>query len=724
LRARVVDDAHLGIANARVELADLKISTTSAHDGSIALEIPLDTPHAQLVAAFTCPRYASRWSIVELAPGQTTTLGDVVLGPGASIAGRVVDRDGAPRENANVWATGVEIFGSKRRAALTGPDLHPGAPSAISDAEGRFRIEGVGAGQHRVWANAKDMRYAWSEPARVDSGAQVDGVVLTLVPIEASDSIDGVVLDPHGAPVPDAQLSVEFRTADWSSNHARLLDASARFHLLIEGDAPHDLRATDARGRWPEAVAFGVLPGARDVVLQFSEATRLDVLVRDAQKNALADFTLYAQRARDATSITLTKTERPEPGRARIRVPSEAFVLTALGPGFAPKKSDVLDPQHLPESVTFDLDALPGISGVVQHDGHPIANASVQLFAPPESGRCYERDGYPIRFRSEPLCSATTDADGRFLLTTEKSGDLTVLVANEGFATAEVGPLHVDARSGGANLVIQLDRGGTIECDVLMPPGQSAEGGIVSVNRGDTFPRTARADANGRVRFDQLAAGKWQVRRAERMIDGNGHTFALSACDRAEFEHDCVVTVGATTRFALDLRDDRPCTLHGVLEWGGAPALGWTVALWPESGVLLSGSPPSTSIDEHGAFELSTPNKGRYRLTFERGDSSGSLAAEVELAKGTQTWHRSIDRATLTVKRTNASAPELTVLWETNELAYYGAAKPNQTTTLEVPAGRVTLGTYVHDSGLALSKWSEALAVDLAPNEERAVEID
>ena len=58
---------------------------------------------------------------------------------------------------------------------------------------------------------------------------------------------------------------------------------------------------------------------------------------------------------------------------------------------------------------------------------------------------------------------------------------------------------------------------------------QVASGAIVAASRGDGFPRTTRADGQGRYRFEHLAPGRWQV---ERVALGYLHANLLEALDR------------------------------------------------------------------------------------------------------------------------------------------------------------------------------------------------
>jgi len=717
LRARVLDATRHPLADARVSLQE-RVAGSSAADGTVELEWPAGSGTQGLVAEFALAGFATRWLEVDLERAKTTSLGDVVLEPGATLAGLVLGPDGLPQAGADVSVTGVEFVGPQELAVRRGPVTHPGAPRARTDGEGRFRVEGVEPGTRRVWAGATRMRFCWSAPIEIAAGEEKAGIELTLAAQTESDTIEGVVLDPAGDPFPAAYLLFSFDSPSWTSTTRVNLESDGSFQKLVELAGPHDLRATDPRGRWPQASALGVLPGARDVVLQFREPSWLSVEVRARAGEPIAEFSLSALRP-DAVSIPLARIERGAPGTARVPVPAEPFELLAAAPGFGAARSETLDPAALPASVRLVLDPRPGFSGVVVFEGAPVRGARVLLHALPKRGRTYDLDGVRLRVRPSASATATTGADGSFTLTPGDAGEYLILVDADGYAVAERGPLALGEGAGVAGLEIALDRGGVIEGRVRMPSELSPEGVIVAVNRGDTLARTQRVGADGEFRFEALAAGAWQVRRVERMI-GSSHVFAITALD-APFEPDCRVELGGVTHHDLDLSDARPCVVAGELVWGGRPARGWTVALWPASGVVL-GNPPASVLDERGAFTVSSAEPGAFRLQFRPPTGLGEWSVPIDGVRGANAFHRDVATATLVVRRPSAEGGELQLDQE-GEATFLAALPAGATTTLELPCGAIAIGRYEQQGGLELSRWDETLALTLAPGERREIEL-
>ena len=63
------------------------------------------------------------------------------------------------------------------------------------------------------------------------------------------------------------------------------------------------------------------------------------------------------------------------------------------------------------------------------------------------------------------------------------------------------------------------------------------------------------------------------------------------------------------------------------------------------------------------------------------------------------------------------------MLLEESDETFYAEPPAGATSTFELPAGRISLGRYERQSGLALSRWDEELALDLAPGERREIEM-
>ncbi|MCI0673543.1 MAG: carboxypeptidase regulatory-like domain-containing protein, partial [Myxococcaceae bacterium] len=245
----------------------------------------------------------------------------------ASLAGRVVDAAGGPVAGAAVHAS----------LPLNAPPSRADAvlPEALTDEDGRFRLESLAPGLYDVTAWRAELA-----PARLEGvAAGREDLVLTL---REGVRLEGTVRDVAGTPIPSFTLSVQRRVGP----------------LQRTGWA--EQAVVDAEGRY---VLRGLLPGSYAVQVAahgHAPAERALEVTEGASSPLRADFTL-SEGARLSGQVVEAKTEKPLE-RARIQVEG------LLGGGSLAVRFDALtDAQG-----TFSLSGLaPGeMSLYVAADGH------------------------------------------------------------------------------------------------------------------------------------------------------------------------------------------------------------------------------------------------------------------------------------------------------------------------------------------------------------------
>jgi len=148
-------------------------------------EFSLWAPRGSLRAAIDAPGYAS--AHVEAIEGAPV---EVVLRPGASVSGTVVD-----------GVTGTPLAGV--RVEVLDANTLPW-DWGRSDERGRFRLERLPAGAHVVQAAAFERR---SEPARLEL---VEGEARELsITLRPARSVRGVVVDDEGTPCGEGSVALE-----------------------------------------------------------------------------------------------------------------------------------------------------------------------------------------------------------------------------------------------------------------------------------------------------------------------------------------------------------------------------------------------------------------------------------------------------------------------------------------------------------------------------------
>ena len=157
------------------------------------------------------PAIAEELETRKVRPGEALLLELRLRGEGGTVAGRVLDPEGDPVEGARVVVGNPARYGTREDGSL-GP-ASP-SPSLVTDEEGRFAVDGVGAGLNEVYALADGFPLQ-IRIVDVYQEGMVDPVELTLV---APVTLTGTVLDPRGRllvePLVDARPLRRFSTGD------------------------------------------------------------------------------------------------------------------------------------------------------------------------------------------------------------------------------------------------------------------------------------------------------------------------------------------------------------------------------------------------------------------------------------------------------------------------------------------------------------------------------
>jgi hypothetical protein len=167
-------------------------------------------------------RYRIRAQAAGLVPGVLRNVGietrlDIVLEAGRTIEGVVLDRDTQqPVPTAQVEARDVFQF-----ALFFAPGA--GVAGAVSDLQGRFRIEGLGPGSHAITATAPGYGRGGVNVAEAQTRVQVT--------LARGGSIAGVVIDGDRRPVSGAAVGAEGEPDARQLRGNAITDRNGRFTL-------------------------------------------------------------------------------------------------------------------------------------------------------------------------------------------------------------------------------------------------------------------------------------------------------------------------------------------------------------------------------------------------------------------------------------------------------------------------------------------------------------
>jgi RNA polymerase sigma factor (sigma-70 family) len=353
---------------------------------------------------------------VEVRKGELTEGVDLTLVPGAVLKGQVIERS--------------------TKSPIPGATVESFFQTVVTDAEGRFTIEGLHAGSVLLVARAKGFA---REMEQVDlSLGEENSTTINMVP---GGAIEGMVTDSAGKPVPAADVM-----ADWGPTASVKTDRAGRY--VVEGItlASKDIKVTASKDGVSavKAVVPGFPHGESRVTLdlQLEKGIVLKGLVVDAGDQPVSDaMILFGDQSGEGGAHGMVYTG--DDGRFTIKGASEKTLsLTAQKSGFAPS---MISLSNLSPEAREDLRIVlrPGhfLAGTVTDaKGSPVVGAQIYAYFPSASH------------------SVRSDAGGRFRLTDLAPAVSSLWITKEGFAEGSIQDVKTDRE----DLSIILEEAGQI----------------------------------------------------------------------------------------------------------------------------------------------------------------------------------------------------------------------------------------------------------------------
>ncbi|MEM7308094.1 MAG: sigma-70 family RNA polymerase sigma factor [Planctomycetota bacterium] len=642
LAARAIDEALRPIAGAVLSLYSAK-SEPSGADGRVELALSAAHTHdGGYLVALQASGYGTIFEHVQLESDEPLLdLGDLVLAPGGTLAGRVLGPDGAPLAGAEVVIGGEDhLRHSPDDLARMGPEPYGWSPRTRTDADGRFRLDGVEAGERVLWAGARGRYWTWLADLDVPVGEAIDVGDLRLTALRREDRITGRVVDPTGEPLAGYRFWVSCQAPYGPRMDYGFTDAEGRFVVAVIADATHDLRVEDLNERWSDAFLPGVMPGTEGVELAFRDTRelRFDVRLRGAEAPLAFRLAALSEVGDEPIAEALG-----EAGTATLREPDERFRLRVGADGARQVVLGPFGPGELAAVTAVELERAPGITGRVTAGGVGLAGAELRLYREPAPGMLIHVRGFRSRTPFNPELTGRSDADGRFLLTPQEAGDYVLRVDRDGYAAGEVDLAGFDPAVGAAELVVELDAGGSVEGLVRTPAGVDPAGLVVAASRLDPYPRPTRVGADGRYRLDGLTAGPWTVEllRSDPLQQDFRSTHHLVDELPPALRPNVDVRAGDVARRDFDLADLPRSGVEGTLTVDDAPAAGWRVEL--RIAGFHTGRDedlPRAEVGADGRYRIEIGREGPHELVFRHPDVTLGVSAlvELELRDGTLSY--------------------------------------------------------------------------------------
>jgi protocatechuate 3,4-dioxygenase beta subunit len=482
--------------------------------------------------------YASSLRAVALS-GQEAQRLDLVMGRGATIAGRVTDiRSGLGVEGVAVLASlaGLSMW------ELMEDELDSGT-SAETDAEGRYLIDGLTPDNYRVSVQGRDLGYIPSGDSTrsllVEGGRSLENIDFT---IELGAVVEGYVRDDRGNPIAEAFIDVSAgspmaaATAAMETMDMSLLrplsgttGADGRFEVVgLDYDADYRVRGEYEGMADAISAGFsidrGTSPHTVNLVLTIGTTVSGRVVYEDGQAAPDAEVTMMGRGlALGANFVEQVRAD--ENGAFEIEhVPAGSYMaVTDMNFMFANR-------QDGEGTVAIDVDGVQPVTGVEliarrDNEGNGgegrIAGRVIDANSSPAAGITIAAK---LSMGMGSSRSAVTDESGRFAIE-ELRGQLYDLSASSDNVMAKVRAVAV-----GSEVTLQLTQPGVVSGVVVDSSGKASWSTEVRLERsgeennnpmGGMFAAMAggfgggrgaqRTDAEGLFTFENVEAGEYIV---------------------------------------------------------------------------------------------------------------------------------------------------------------------------------------------------------------------
>lgn len=456
---------------------------------------------------------------LDLRGRETIDVGDLAVGPGAKVSGRVLDHEGKPAVGVRVAATWMITNGIN--VILTDPDTAPALQmETTTDEEGRYALEHLEPTDTTLFFVAPS---GAAEIVRKLGFDELKTVELPDVTLPGPRFVAGTVAWSDGTPIADARVFATGALGGAVRPTDAAADGSWRIDYIPGGDKTN--LGVLVPGM-PVQMKAQVPIGRDDVRIEFPVPGKLGGTVVEAQSGEPVerfriqlvptkepeDWTLRIVAKQVRRGLGATPFVSPEGRFAFGRVAPGTYKLTLTADGYpATKLGDIVVAAK--ETATIRIEVAEGFvaRGTVRRStGEPVKGARVYVLP---GGRVRagaqgpQLQGY-IRDR-EP--DAIARADGVFELPPQTPEHYDVIASLPGaLPGVERG---IDLRAGdAADVEIRLPPAGTVRGLMLDEHARPAKGETVFLLYRNGIVRTVMTGADGRFELTGMPVGRCLVR--------------------------------------------------------------------------------------------------------------------------------------------------------------------------------------------------------------------
>jgi len=571
---------------------------------------------------------------------------ELVLAPVAAVRGRAIRADGGalPAFSARLVSTAGDVPGGWIERTGLAPVHVPLNEAGSTD--GAFALPVPSAGSFRLQVDAEGFAQRETLLLTLPADAEREHVVV----LERLARLEGVVLDPDGAPCATAFVDLLPGAGEPAlgmlfdaESETRETDAAGRF--AFDAVAPGALmlgarsRGGDGEVLWApsERITLDVAPGAvqRDLRLQLQRGGTIEGVVLDDEGGPIEGASLYSMQLDTLTNGHATsdaegrfRIEHLAPGRYQIQAMADLGAEpdpAAAAREMMVEQADVADGETV--FVTFGgvrADAVT-VRGRVTLGGEPVR---AEIAFAPDAGGGSERRGLA------GFAMGRAEEDGEFETRLDRPGDYVLVVTPNGddFAAhlqpvrvPAVSEFRVDVALPSASIEGRVLRGDGSACGNVAVVAQRSDG-LINGAAIDLMTSDVTTDDDGEFEIVGLAAGEYDV------VVGGASLFAMF--DAAEGDEATPVT-RAAVRLAAG---ERATGVEIVLAEGGRIAgrvvdangrpVPAAVVWFRDSNGRIVERLSLTSTDAGGRFPGRLLAPGEYTVLARTGGSGdGGLAA-------------------------------------------------------------------------------------------------
>lgn len=547
------------------------------------------------------------------------------LAVGVTVEGVVVDESGTPLE-------GIRVEADSEGGSWFGGDRH-----GMTDAQGRFRIAGIKAGDLEVSATKKGYEDASVELEDLPDRHVEGGIRLVL---DRGQFISGRVLWEDGTPAAKAVVKASkdgerswrggffgddvfrsesdgtFLVSGLDEGKYRL-DAHGTITEVVPVKSELTGRIRDKKKKVVLRAAQEDIPvGTQGVELVLTRGRFIGGVVTDDLGASLERFHVVARRRIKnddwwRTADEIAELFRDTSGAFEVGLQPGRWELRIRAKGHKESETQTIEVPYEGPDLVFRLDRTATIEGrVVSHRGAPVRGAVVDVSK--SAGRSY------FGWNDQ---EDKTDQDGRFELEDIPSGSVTLIARAPGHASSPEVVLDVAPGEALRGIEIALSMGATLVAEVRDANGRPIPYRTVEAsNRDARFGETYQTNADGVFEATGLPAGTLNLEsfptdQEIQALTGKGTAEgARSAQSLLRIEEDVELLDGQTTRVVLQPPRLSIIRLTGRVTGGGEVLDDVYVSANVDSEEDLPWVRDET--DNDGEFVLLLPGAGETDFSF------------------------------------------------------------------------------------------------------------